>query len=57
MTIGQSFQEEVRVGSYVEVSAGNKDITGIVVSVGDDMVKIRKEDNRISTIRLDVHPA
>ena len=48
-----SFLNEAKIGSCVEVIVGPKNIQGIVVSLDTSVVQIKKNDGKISTVSLD----
>ena len=54
MSIKSNFLDEVKIGKNVELMIGAKEITGIVVSVDTESVKIKRESGNVSTISLDM---
>lgn len=54
MSIKSNFLDEVKIGKNVELMIGAKEITGIVVSVDTESVKIKRESGNVSTVSLDM---
>lgn len=54
MSIKSNFLDEVKIGKNVELMIGTKEITGIVVSVDTESVKIKRESGNVSTVSLDM---